>query len=169
VSGSEKSDDITTAERIMQAAGMYYRQDMTQSQIADVLGVSQPAVSDLLRKTHRAMRVQKSLEDYVTDHYAELQFLKAEAASIPKLAQKIEVLLQILDREMKLLGTTAPTKSIHAHVDAAGTGRFHEVIEASAGLDEEQFKDGLRYMREKPRKQLQAPAGPPPLELTEGE
>jgi predicted transcriptional regulator len=123
-SGGKPSDDTELTKRTMLADELVNDKKLSQKEAAKVIGedVNQSTVSRLLQKGPTAMRVQKSLEDYVTDHYADLQALKAEAAGIPKLAQKIEVLLAILDREMKLLGTAAPTrtesKNVNVNVEA---------------------------------------------------
>lgn len=115
--------------------------------------------------------------DEINQLKAELQILRARlAASEGMPADKrfaialaiINQDVKIMEREASLLGLDAPKKTVTAHLTTDQTGRFHEVIEACAGLDEDQFKDGLRYLREIPRKALPAPAGPPPL-LPEGE
>ena len=69
----------------------------------------------------------------------------------------------------KIAGLNAPTTSVTAHIRTDDTGRFHQTVTACAGLDEMQYASVLAFARSLPRKQLEMPAGPPPLQLEAGE
>jgi len=116
-------------------------------------------------------------QDEINAKKVELIELRALARSeqLP-LKDRLAAALAVIDREIKIMeretelnGWDAPKKTVTAHLTADQSGRFHAVLEAFAGLDEEQFNQQLALARAVPRKALPAPAGPPPLELTEGE
>ena len=79
--------------------------------------------------------------------------------------------LDILKSRRELRGLDEPkkteSKNLNFHIDS--NSRFHQFIEAASGLDDAQFADLLTTARAIIRKQLEQPAGPPPLQLTEGE
>ncbi len=105
---------------------------------------------------------------------AELQVLRASlAASVGMpIKDRLQIALQIIDRdvvvmkrEAELLGLDAPSKSITAHIDTTGDGRFHRFIEAAAGLCDAQLETVLTFAASMQRKPLELPAGPPPPPL----
>jgi hypothetical protein len=73
--------------------------------------------------------------------------------------------VKIMEREASLHGWDAPKKtaSVNTNLTIDATSRFHQFIEAAAGLDEGQFAEALLMLRGIPRKQLEQPPGPPLL------
>jgi hypothetical protein len=151
----------------------------TASQAAVILrGEGFPASHDRVEADIDALlpALQKQNADdmsvYASNQYIELQALKlaCHQGSI-KPDRAIELLLAIMDREMRLLGTAAPTKSESKslNVTVDGTGRFHRFIQAAAGLSDSQLEEVLRFASAMEREPLELPPGPPTLQLTEGE
>lgn len=142
---------------------------LNQTETARVLGVHQSTVSRNLAKAAKFMKDKDAIEIHQAEQYIWLQELKMQL-SLPgiKNDRRIELALSILDREMKLLGTAEPSKSITAHVNADGNGRFHRFVTAAAGLSDAQLEQVFQFALNIPREQLAMPAGPPPLQLEEG-
>jgi hypothetical protein len=98
----------------------------TAAQAAEILrGEGFPAAHDTVERDVAKLApawADKNIGDagcWAGEQYIELQAMKGLCED-PKIRpdRKIELLLGILDREMRLLGTAAPTKSIQAHVSA---------------------------------------------------
>ena len=84
------------------------------------------------------------------EEYRWLQELKMDLSD-PKIKadRRIELALAILDREMKLLGTAAPTKSIQAHVSSAQLDPLYlDVRGVLQDLEEDDQEAGLELLRE---------------------
>jgi hypothetical protein len=82
----------------------------------------------------------------------------------------IELLLSILDREIRLTGTEAPKKTVSQNTNLTidATSRFHRFVQSAAGLSDAQLEQVFQFAANIEREALPAPAGPPLLELREG-
>ncbi len=137
----------------------------TLQQYAETVGVNyRTAIRDKREMRHLLKtQFQDSVEEYRQGQLEELGSLRDELLELKEKAKgindpetQIQLLgalieqgLKILDREMRLMGTVAPTKSITAHVDA--TTRQHELLEHSHGLSDDQLQLVYAYMDGLPR------------------
>lgn len=93
------------------------------------------------------------------DHYrhkqlAELESLRAELKNEKiKPDRRIDLALSILDREIRLLGTEAPSKAIVGHV-RENTTIQNRFLEHAHGLSAEQIEEAFRFMDGLPRKRV---------------
>jgi hypothetical protein len=108
--------------------------------------------------------------DRCRDDREELEDLRARLVDhlIPPI-EAIDLALKIIDRrdkvderEMKLTGTAAPSRSetLNLNANAEDMDEYRLMVKACAGLDQEQRTDVRRYARSLPRKS--APMAQPP-------
>ena len=131
-----------------------------RDQEANMDYISQQKRPDLEVLQERVRRRYQELEDDVESAHVNGQL---------GIEKRTALACGILKDLRDLLGLDAPTKSISAHVEVDGTGRFHRFIQAAAGLSDEQLEQVFRFAQSIERKPLELPPGPPPLQLTEGE
>ncbi len=120
------------AEKLVEGKGV--------AEAAEELGVHRNSVS--YHKKALTSIDSDSVQEYRASQLIELSELKAQLVSpnIPPV-KKVELALAIIDREIDLLGTKAPTKSIQARIDAdvdpeqlIGHRRF---VHETRGLDQD--------------------------------
>jgi hypothetical protein len=117
---------------------------------AETLGVHRNTVS--FHKRGLGELASDSVQEYRAAQLIELSELKAQLVS-PAIsaAKKVELALAIIDREIDLLGTKAPSRSISARIDASATGVQYEFLEHSHGLTRPQLDEVFRFMDSLPR------------------
>lgn len=130
--------DRRRSEAALDAAG-----GLTVRESAERLGVSK----DTVVKDRKAVmkRFQSEAADTVAEHRAgqliELAELKAQLVS-PAIhpTDKVKLALAVIDREIQLLGTAAPTRSITARIDAdvdpAQLVGYRRFVYETRGLDQ---------------------------------
>jgi len=152
---SQGKSEVQAAE-VLRAEGFPASHDTVERDV-DKLALGWRKTNAEAFEQHRATQLA---------HLADLREQLVNPAIKPD--RKIELALSILDREIELLGTKAPSKSITATVNADGTGRFHKFVQAAAGLSEAQLERVFQFAASLEREQLTMPAGPPPLMLEVG-
>ena len=126
--------ELDNRERRLIVLARFRQERRTLQAYADETGISKTtAIND---KKIFMERLRGATDDevqaYRTAQLEELDELRlvAHDQSISK-KDRVTLILSILDREIDLVGSAAPSKSVHVQVD--GTGRFHETVSACAG------------------------------------
>jgi hypothetical protein len=111
--------ELDARERRILAIPTFKAKGRTRKEYAAEFGISyKTAKSDWGLFLERQQAVaQKMLEGSVGEEYIWIQELKDELTQVATPERRIELALAILDREMRLLGTAAPTRSVTAHVN----------------------------------------------------
>ncbi len=114
------------------------------AEAAETLGVHRNTVS--YHKQRIGEIVSDGVQEYRAAQLIELSELKAQLVS-PAISavKKVELALAIIDREIDLLGTKAPTKSISATFSATSDPAYLDFKKATAGLDESQLAEVYRF------------------------
>jgi len=137
---------------------------------AEELGVHRNAVS--YHKKALTADMSDSVQEYRAAQLIELSELKAHLVS-PAISavKKVELALAIIDREIDLLGTKAPAKSVQARIDAdvdpeqlVGYRRF---VYETRGLDQDAIESVYQFARELSRPDVIDHAPPRESELWE--
>ena len=132
-------------------------QGKTQAEAADILKAEGfPADRRTIWRDVRSFSLQdanaSAFDRYRADQLLELAELKAQLMDNRiKPDRKVELALSIIDREIKLLGTAAPTKSIQAHISANDSQPYMDFKRATAGLDDGQLEEVHAFARALPR------------------
>ena len=150
------------AEKLVEGKGV--------AEAAEELGVHRNSVS--YHKKALTSIDSDSVQEYRASQLIELSELKAQLVSpnIPPV-KKVELALAIIDREIDLLGTKAPTKSIQARIDAdvdpeqlIGYRRF---VHETRGLDQDAIESVYQFARQLSRPDVVEHAPPQESELWE--
>lgn len=117
---------------------------------AEELGVHRNSVS--YHKKALTSDMSESVQEYRAQQIIELSELKAQLANDKiKPEKRIELALSIIDREIDLTGTKAPTKSISARFSATEDPLYLEFKRATMGLDEAEVRQALEHLAKLPR------------------
>ncbi len=150
------------AEKLIEGKGV--------AEAAEELGVHRNTVS--YHKQRIGGIDSESVQEYRAAQLIELSELKSQLVS-PSISavKKVELALAIIDREIDLLGTKAPTKSISARIDAdvdpeqlIGYRRF---VAETRGLDQGAIESVYQYARRLSRPDVIDHAPPRESELWE--
>jgi hypothetical protein len=116
----------------------------TVGETAESLGVHRNTVS--YHKQRLGDVASEAVQEYRAAQLIELSELKAQLVS-PAItpAKKVELALAIIDREIDLLGTKAPTKSISATFSATSDPAYLDFKKSTAGLDDGQLAEVNRF------------------------
>lgn len=121
---------------------------------------SQGVSKDTIVKDRKAIagrhlaEADETIQEYRAAQLIELTELKALLVSPGlSLAKKVELSLAIIDREIDLTGTKAPTKSISARFSATEDPLYLEFKRATMGLDEAEVRQALGQLAQIPRTQ----------------
>jgi hypothetical protein len=154
-----KSDTATIAARQSRLVELL-AEGKSQTEAAEILrSEGHPASDPTITRDVRELGPRwaaATIQDFAasaSEQYIWLQGLKADLANPNiKADRRIELALSILDREMKLLGTAAPTKSIQAHVSSSESSPlFLKFKKATAGLSEAQLEAAFAQLASIPR------------------
>ena len=120
------------------------------AEAAETLGVHRNTVS--YHKQRLGDIASEAVQEYRAAQLIELSELKAQLVS-PAISavKKVELALAIIDREIDLLGTKAPSKSISATFSASSDPAYLDFKKATAGLDAEQMAKVYRLAESMPR------------------
>jgi hypothetical protein len=152
-----KSDSATIAARKLRLVELL-NEGKSEAQAAEILrGEGYPASHDTITRDVRELGkgwAAATVQDFAAsadEQYRFLQGLKVDLAD-PKIKadRRIELALSILDREMKLLGTAAPTKSIQAHVSSSAKldPLYLAVRSVLQDLEDAEQQEGLELLRQ---------------------
>lgn len=156
-------------------------QGKSRREVADALHVTQNAVSKL-KTRYLAERQTEMLEEDL----GELESLRDEVVSRRRAGKPLTLgcvdrLIKLLELRVRLRGTAAPTKSVHAHVsadvDPAKLVGYRKFVYETRGLTLSQVDEVYAFARTLVRV-VETPKGPPassplwdavePAQLTEG-
>jgi hypothetical protein len=147
-----KSDTATIAARRNRLLELL-SEGRTEVQAADILrDEGYPASPLTIRRDVQTLAPRwrdANLEAY--SEHAQRQFnelLELKAALVdPSISKdrRISLALQILDREFDLLGTKAPTKSVHADVSGEFSPQYLKFKKATSGLSEVQLETVYKF------------------------
>jgi DNA-binding CsgD family transcriptional regulator len=138
--------------------------DATNIELARALHVNRDTIAEDRKHLMSVVNGEAKTEMvlYREQQLAELVGLR-DVLSDPKIKpdRKVELTLAIIDREMRLTGTAAPTKSVVGHVNATeNLGPYRKFVLACSGLDLDQIEQLLVMAREMPR--ISRPRPEPP-------
>ena len=142
----------------MQRANETYRRYLAGEKLVDIAkswGVTHQAVSIYLKRGMENMKDEN--KPWRDEHIAELYDLRLEIEAArepgkPLPLKAIDKLLRLLDLDIKLKGTAAPSRSIQATVPVNTTIQYR-FLERSHGLSEAQIEQVFEYMASLPREQ----------------
>ena len=134
------------------------KEGKTAPQAAEIVRAEGFPASDVtVRRDFRALApAWRAGNEQAFDHYrqkqlAELEGLRAELKNDKiKPDRRIDLALSILDREIRLLGTEAPSKAIVGHV-RENTTIQNRFLEHAYGLSELQINEVFAFMDSLPR------------------
>jgi len=119
-----------------------------------------PGSPDTIRRDVRALApAWRAANEQAFDEFRQKQLALlselSEQAKNPNIKpdRRIELLLSILDREIRLTGTEAPSKSIIGHVSGNTTVQYR-FLEHSHGLNEQQIEEVFAFMDSLPRRKV---------------
>jgi AcrR family transcriptional regulator len=130
------------------------RVGMTPTQIAAETGIPRPTVYAHLQKIRKTLR-EATQQDALAWRKAQLEELAAmrDVLSDAKLSpgRKVELMLSVLDREIKLTGSAAESKAVIAHVTTSDDPTIRKFKKHSSGLTDEQLESVWQFMSTLPR------------------